>query len=547
MRVYKWMAAMACLGLMGTGCAEDGKDGATGATGPAGAQGEQGEKGDTGDQGPAGPAGAQGEKGDKGDKGDDGEDGLCAGVPQLAIDGVLGNADPVFPGEVTEVELDFTGGGDKVEVQFIATATLLNGMATIPAAPAEGAGPGLFDITPEFEGDYTFVAIATDGCTVATTTFDLKVRSALVSIVHVYGGADTVGFAVRGTEQILFQQVQGLFGPQLVAAIGPGQTFPGYFRIPQSQIELDLFPATGGVPDLSAAPVQLPTLNLVPDGRYIVAAYGDAEGDLAVAVFTPDQAMIDSMTDTRVQFAHLAGGVGPVDVSATADMETPLFSDVALGTLTAGSLLAVADYTVFVDVDDDAEPNIEVGLPLETSQVLPGDYVVVIAWVDSTGNVRILVHDTGGDGTQYENQIFPFAGTVTVFLPPPDVSWTLDAPVTILERETADPIEFVEVTMTVDGPDGCTVGQLYLDYTQDPQGITYNEEVLYTLTSPTGTVVELGYGMAANSSPESGRFDGSLDFADEAVDGDWTLVVEDTYTDGVVISELVLSIYCAEE
>lgn len=542
MRVYKWMAAMACLGLMGTGCAEDGKDGATGATGPAGAQGEKGDKGDTGDQGPAGAPGAQGDKGDKGDKGDDGEDGLCAGVSQLAIDGVLGNGDPVFPGEVTEIELDFTGGGDKVEVQFISTATLLNGMATIPTAPAPGAGPGLFDITPEFEGDYTFVAIATDGCTVATTTFDLKVRSALVSIVHVYGGVGSVGFAVRGTDQILFQQVQGPFGPQFVAAIGPGQTFPGYFRVPQSQIDLDLFPATGGIPDLTAAPTQLPTLNLRPDGRYIVAAYGDAEGDLAVAVFTPDQSMIDSMTDARVQFAHLAGGVGPVDISATADMGTPLFSDVAPGTLTAGALLAVADYTVFVDTDDDAEANIEVGLALETNQVLPGDYVVVIAWVDGLGNVRILVHDTGGDGTQYENQIFPFAGTVTVFLPPPDVTWTLPAPVSV---PGTDPAE-LEVTMTVDGPDGCTLGELYLDYTMDPQGFTYNNEVFYTLTSPTGTVFELGAGTGNNGNLESGRFNGTVGFAGEAVDGDWTLLIEDTWGDGVAISNLLLSVYCAD-
>lgn len=542
MRVYKWMAAMACLGLMGTGCAEDGKDGATGATGPAGAQGEQGEKGDTGDQGPAGAAGAQGDKGDKGDKGDDGEDGLCAGVPQLAIDGVLGNADPVFPGEVTEVELDFTGGGDKVEVQFISTATMLNGMATIPSAPMAGAGPGLFDITPEFEGDYTFVAIATDGCTVATTTFDLKVRSALVSIVHVFGGAGQVGFAVRGTEQILFQQVQGQLGPQTVAAIGPGQTFPGYFRIPQSSIDLDLFPATGGVPDLTAAPTQLPTLNLVPDGRYIVAAYGDAEGDLAVAVFTPDQSMIDSMTDARVQFAHLAGGVGPVDISATSDMATPLFSDVAPGTLTAGALLAVADYTVFVDTDEDAEANIEVGLPLETSQVLPGDYVIVIAWIDAAANVRMLVHDTGGDGTQYESQVFQFPGTVTVFLPPPDVTWTLPAATAV---PGTDPAE-LEVTMTVDGPDGCTLAEIYLDYTMDPQGFTYNNEVIYTLTSPTGTVVELGAGTGNNGNLESGRFNGTVGFAGETVDGDWTLLIEDTWGDGVAISNLLLSVYCAD-
>lgn len=547
MRAYKWMAAVACLGLMGTGCAEDGKDGATGATGPAGAQGDKGDKGDTGAQGAAGATGDKGDKGDQGDKGDDGEDGLCAGVSQLAIDGVMGNADAVFPGEVTEVELDFVGGGDKVAVQFIGTATLLNGMATIPTAPAPGAGPGLFDITPEFEGDYTFVAIATDGCTVATTSFTLKVRSALVSIVHAYGGIGSVGFAVRGTQQILFQQVQGLLGPQLVAAIGPGQTFPGYFRIPQSQIDIDLFPATGGIPDLSAAPTQLPTLNLRPDGRYIVAAYGDAEGDLAVAVLTPDQAMIESMTDARVQFAHLAGGVGPVDISATADMATPLFSDVALGTLTSGALLAVADYTVFVDQDNDAEADLEVGLALETNQVLPGDYVVVIAWVDALGNVRILVHDTGGDGTQYENQIFPFPGTVTVFLPPPDVSWMLEESVSIAERASfSDPEEFVEVTMTVDGPDGCTVAEIYLDYTQDPQGFTYNNDVYFTLTSPTGTVVDLGSGTSANANVESGRFNASLDFAGETVDGDWTLLVEDVYLDGVIISNLTLSIYCAD-
>ncbi|HRE91470.1 MAG TPA: proprotein convertase P-domain-containing protein, partial [Myxococcota bacterium] len=165
-------------------------------------------------------------------------------------------------------------------------------------------------------------------------------------------------------------------------------------------------------------------------------------------------------------------------------------------------------------------------------------------WVDSTDSVRILVHDTGGDGTQYENQIFPFAGTVNVFLPPPDVSWTLDAPVTVPSADPPD--SFATVTMALDGPDGCTVGELYLDYTQDPQGFTYNNEVEYVLTSPTGTEVVLGRGTAANGNIESGRFNGTLDFAGEAVDGNWQLLIEDTYGDGVAVSNLVLSVYCAE-
>lgn len=544
MRVYKWMATVASVGLLGTGCAEDGKDGAAGATGPAGATGAQGEKGDTGDQGAAGAAGAtgaQGDKGDKGDTGEAGEDGLCAGVSQLTIDGVLGNADPVFPGEVAEVELDFGGGGDKVEVQFVSTATMLNGMATIPAAPEDGAAPGLFDITPEFEGDYSFVAIATDGCTVATTTFTLKVRSALVSIVHVHGGSGDVGFVVRGTDQILYQQVEGFLGPQLVAAIGPGESFPGYFRIPQSSIDLDLFPATGGIPDLTATAVQLPTLNLQPNGRYIVAAYGDAEGDLAVKVITPDQSIIDSPTDARVQFAHLAGGVGPVDLSATADMATPVFADVALGDVTPGTLLAVADYTLFLDADGDAEPELEIGLPFETNQVLPGDYVVAFAWTNADGDVKVLVHDTGGDGTQYEGLIFPFAGTVTVFLPPPDASASIAAPVTLLEDDY-----FGSATLAVTGPAGCVLAQVFLDYTQDPTNGTYNNEVEYTLTSPTGTEILLGPGTGGNGNLESGRFDASEDFLGEAVDGNWVVDIEDTYGGGVGVSALTLSIYCAE-
>jgi hypothetical protein len=529
MRTYKLMAAVASCAVLGTACAEDGKDGAVGPAGEKGDKGDQGDKGDTGEAGPAGPAGETGPAG---------ADAPCAANPLLTITGVNGVADPVFPGAEAEFEIETDGGGDDVTVQFIGTAELLNGMATVPPTPT-GKG-GLFTVTPEVEGTFNYVAIATDGCSVATTSFTIEVRSALVSIVHIFPGAEDVGFVPRGEEVPLFQVVNGFFGPQAVATVPQGGTFPAYFRLAQNQLDLDLYPDLDldGLPDTDAAPTPVPTLNLAPNDRIVVVAHADDEGALAFTVLNPDQSKVEGDANARFQFGHFASGVGPVDISTSDTMAPAIVSDAAFGSLSAGLLLPPLDYTVFVDADDDASPNFQVELPFETNQVLPGDYVLILAWLDAEGSLRIFNHDTGGDGTQYEGMIFPFEGDVTPILGPPDV--------TGYYQGSLETTSVLDIPLEVEADASCLVSMLTLDYDVTTMGDTYGTDIDYSLTAPDSTFSYLGNGELGAAGNEVGMFDASADFAEVAANGTWTLTVEDTWGDGVMVNSAKLNVYCAE-
>jgi hypothetical protein len=539
MRNYKFLTALAGCAVLGTACAEDGKDGAVGPAGEKGDKGDQGEQGSAGEVGPAGPAGAQGEAG---------ADAPCAANPQLAIEGVVGVADAVFPGVATEFELELAGGGDDVTVQFIGTAKLLNGMATVPATPVAGDASGAFAVTPDAEGDYTYVAIATDGCSVATTTFSLRVRSALVSIVHVFPGAEDVGFMPRGGDVPLYMVVQSFFGPQAVATVAQGSTFPGYFRITQSELNLDMYPDANadGMPDLNAAPIAVPTLNLMPDERVVVAAYADANGDLDWAVLRPDQKLLDSDANARFQFAHLAGGVGPVDISTSETMSPAIVADAALGSLSLGLLLPPLDYTVFVDADDDLSPDFQVELPFETNQVLPGDYVIIFAWLDANGALRILNHDTGGDGTQYEGMVFPFEGTVQTLRGAADASGSLSGPLTVADEESASGDIVIADSACANGAGVVEVAYDLTVSAPDPDEYPSTDYAIL-LMSPGGTEVEVTYDIARDAL--SGTVTDIFDFQGETVDGTWMVTLVDAYggyDTEATLNAATVNVWCQE-
>lgn len=534
MRAYKLMTAAAALALM-AGCAgEDGKDGVDGAPGAKGDKGDQGDPGDPGTDGTDGTDGVDGEDGE------DGQDAACAAFEPLVIDSVIGVADPVFPGAPLDFELDVSGGSGELDVQFIGTMRMLDGTATLPALP-EGAGAdNAFQITPDAEGDISYVAIATDGCTVATTTFAIKVRAALVSFVHLYPGAEDIGFALRGSSDPLFQVVNTIFGPFAIATIPQGSGFPGYFRLSQYDLDVDMFPDANldGVPDLDTTPNRLPKIVLAPDARVIVVAYEDAAGALAWAVLNPDQRPVDGDLNARIQFAHMAGSLGAVDVATDAEMTTVLIDDATLGALGNGLPLAPLDYLVFVDTDGDGTPNYEVGLPFETNQVLPGDYVVVFAWVDGSGMLRIFVHDTGGDGTPYEGMIFPFPGEVFPYLGPADHTGTFDT--------VTDVLGSVDLEVPVTAPADCAVANLIFRYDMVTLGATYGNDVDFTLTAPSGKSAFIGSGKNAGPGADVNKIDASSTFAYELVAGTWTVTVTDSWGDGVTVNSVALEFYCGE-
>jgi len=544
MRAYKLFATVAAVGLV-VGCA-DGKDGANGVVGAKGDKGDPGTEGSDGTNGTSGTNGTNGSAGADGTDGvtgRDGEDAACAAFDKLVISNVIGVADPVFPGAPLDFELELDGGSPDISVQFIGTMSFLGGAATIPELPTAGPADNAFTVTPAAEGDITYVAIATDGCTVATTTFTVKVRSALVSFVHLYPGIGDIGFALRGDSNPLFQVVNTFFGPFPIATISQGSGFPGYFRLAQTDLDVDMFPDANddGVPDLNGTPNRLPKIVLAPDSRLIVVAYADAAGQLAWAVLKPDQSIVDGDVEARVQFAHLAGGVGAVDVASDEAMETQIFSNATLGSLSAPVLLAPLDTSVFIDTNEDGTPNYEANIPFETRQVLPGDYVVVMAWLDSNDALRLFVHDTGGDNTQYAGGIFPFPGEVFLYLGPPDVEGTFATPTTLLDDSAS-----VDIDLTAAAD--CAVKNLIFHYDMVTVGATYGTDVDFTVTSPGGVTKVIGSGRNAGAGADVGKIDISSAFQYALVDGTWMIEVADTYADeaGVTVNSLRLDAYCGE-
>lgn len=540
MRAYKLFAAAAGLALV-AGCAEDGKDGADGA------KGDKGDKGDPGEPGQDGNDGVDGVDGTDGVNGTDGEDAACAAFEQLVISDVIGLDDAVFPGQDVPFEFEFAGGSGDVNVQFIGTMRNLDGTATIPGLPTSGTVAGSYSLNSAAEGDISYVVVATDGCTVATTTIAVKVRSALISIVHLNPNYGPVGFKVRGTTTPLIGigLVDTIFGPMPaeVATIAPGSAFLNYFRVAQADIDFDMHPDLdgNGLPDLDSTPVTLPKITLVPDGRVIVVAYAGGAKD-EFAILRPDHSLVTQIGAARFQFAHLAGGVGPVDISTAPEMTPQLIQDAAIGSLSGSLTLPPLDYTVFVDATADGAYDFEVYLPFERAQVLPGDYTTIMAWLDGDGMLQIFNHTTGGNGTEYEGQMYTYPGTVFVNLGTPDTDFTMGEPLEVGDYGTAS------VDFAIEAEADCRVDALEVTYQLNAVDPNWLSDVVMSITTPSGKTVVLGTGRTGGPGVENGRFQvmGALDF--ELAAGDWSVTVDDGYDDGsasaVTLNELSVSVFC---
>lgn|GEM_PF-3055632 len=144
-----------------------------------------------------------------------------------------------------------------------------------------------------------------------------------------------------------------------------------------------------------ATPINFNTPDLVAGDRAIAVAHLEANLDPAIAFIAPDVSAIAD-GNVRVHVLHANPAVSTINVGFASD--APFITDLAFGSLSAGSEVPVDDYRVSVDVDDDGIYDISISASLATLGVEPGMVVVLVAYMDADSKLAVgalaLIEDT---------------------------------------------------------------------------------------------------------------------------------------------------------
>lgn len=142
----------------------------------------------------------------------------------------------------------------------------------------------------------------------------------------------------------------------------------GYLEVPPGAYDFDVAASGSAIED---AVLSIDDLDLAGGRSYTAVAYGKLESIEALALEDDYAGLADG--SIRVRAIHAAAGVGEVDIWNITNPgdPSPLYEDVEFGQ--AGDALDVpaGAYTVGIDVDDDAEPDLAFALPsLEAGAVV---------------------------------------------------------------------------------------------------------------------------------------------------------------------------------
>lgn len=346
-------------------------DGATGADGADGAAGTNGTNG------------TNGTDGDDGADGADGADGLCAGAARLAITDVTGIEPSYFRGFQANPITVATNAATPADVEI----TFLGGGIDFTA----GANTGEYTFTPSQPGENIRVlAVATDGCTIATRAFTLpkiELSEAKVRFVHLFPGAGDVEVLSTGDATPL-------------ALLG--------FADSSDEVDFEGGDFTFDIKDLASGNVVAtsPTVSLAPNSSSTIVVHS-VGGNLTFTALTDDVSDPPAGA-ARIRGFHAADGVGQVDLHIATTPPTPVFTDIDPGTASAASDVVPGPYTVGLDVDDDAVIDFFFQLP----PITEGSKVNYFAYLDGTRPmlyVQVLEPTASGD-----TRVFSYNGTVEI-------------------------------------------------------------------------------------------------------------------------------------
>ena len=349
-------------------------DGTTGADGADGAAGTNGTNGTNG---------TDGADGDDGADGADGADGLCAGAARLAITDVTGIEPTYYRGFQANPITVATNAATPADVEV----TFLGGGIDFTA----GANTGEYTFTPSQPGDNIRVlAVATDGCTIATRAFTIpkiEVSEAKVRFVHLFPGAGDV------------------------EVLSTGDTTPlALLSFADSSDEVDFEGGdfTFDIKDINTDTVVAtsPSVSLAPNSSSTIVVHS-ISGNLTFTTLT-DDVSDPAAGAARIRGFHAADGVGQVDLHIATTPPTPVFTDIDPGTASAASEVAPGPYTVGLDVDDDGA----IDFFFQPPPITEGSKVNYFAYMDGARPmlyVQVLEPTAAGD-----TRVFSYNGTIEV-------------------------------------------------------------------------------------------------------------------------------------
>ncbi|HEY3499664.1 MAG TPA: DUF4397 domain-containing protein [Polyangiaceae bacterium] len=279
--------------------------------------------------------------------------------------------DPGNPAPLYE-NLDFGAAGESLDVP--AGAYVLGVDTDDDAVPdltfelpelAAGTVANLFAVADG--SDVFLLAQLPDGTTVRV---DPRAPTAFLRVLHLSPDAPAVDVFIDGGDD-----------PAVSELAFPDGT--GYLAVPAASYDIDVSPAGTSAGD---AVLSIDDLALAADNYYTAVAL-DEVASLSALPLVDDYTGLPAGS-IRVRAVHAAPAVGQVDLwnLPQSGAPAPLWTDVDFGVAGAPLDLPAGAYTIGVDVDNDASPDLTFELP-----ALPaGAFVNVFAANDADGDVFLL-------------------------------------------------------------------------------------------------------------------------------------------------------------
>jgi len=187
-----------------------------------------------------------------------------------------------------------------------------------------------------------------------------------------------------------------IFANDGATAVVTGLAFPngtGYLDLDAGEYNFDLSPAGAGI---GSSVLDTGKLELESGKSYTAYAF-DAVGSLKAGVLVDDYEGL-APGNIRVRAIHAAAGVGQVDIWVIPEMgsPTPLYTDVDFGAVGDALDVPAGAYTLGLDVDNDANPDLifltpalAAGTVANVFAVKKGDEVFLIAQLNDGTTARI--------------------------------------------------------------------------------------------------------------------------------------------------------------
>jgi hypothetical protein len=243
---------------------------------------------------------------------------------------------------------------------------------------ALGCGDDDNDVPPDAETDAPVPADT--GVPPVDAGPDAALDTAAIRVIHLSPDAPAVDVFANGATPAVVTDLEFPEGTE-------------YLSVPAGTYDFDVAPEGGEPAD---AVLSVADLELEAGNNYTAVAY-DVLASIQALALEDDMSPV-AAGNIRLRVIHVAVGVGEVDIWNVTDPgdPQPLYTDVDFGDVTDYAELPAEAYTVGIDVDGDADPDLIFEVPaLDDGEVVnvfavaEGEDVFLIAQLSDGTTVRI--------------------------------------------------------------------------------------------------------------------------------------------------------------